>query len=158
MLILYFPFRKAASYSRYTHCHSRKLEFISKYSFGQWSFAFLEPIDLLGCLIYLIILPLFWIMHSLHYVFHPYDNTTAFLSLSLIAPYAHCLIFVWLIMAKLLWRTNSILPVECKTDPRPNITLHWSEDLHSTISEFYLQILNLLELTILLGYKLSTTF
>ena len=48
--------------------------------------------------------------------FHSCDDTMAILSLSSIAPYAHLPDF-YLIMAKCLWKTGSIWPVDCEFDP-----------------------------------------
>ena len=101
-------------------------------------------------------LQLFCITHYLCYVFYPFDNTMAFLSLSVIAPYTHCLIFVWS-WQNVCWRTNSILPVACEIDPRAKYCFTLvCRFIFCYFLEIYLYILNFLELNILLICKLST--
>ena len=62
----------------------------------------MEPITLRACLIYLILQPIFCIIHPLREVFHPCNHEVHgvirlwfFKLISLIAPYTHCLIFLW---------------------------------------------------------------
>ena len=55
--------KQATSCSRYTHCYPQELEFLS--NLGSGNSPFLEPIDLLACLIYLILQPLCYIIHPL---------------------------------------------------------------------------------------------
>ena len=108
---LYFPLRKAASCSKKTYYHSRKLEFLSNLG-SKNSPSLLWAYQLTSLLNWTNLQPLFCIIHPLRYGFHPWDNTMAFLSLRLIAPYVHFLIFV---LAKCLWSTGSIWPT---CDPR----------------------------------------
>ena len=89
-----------------------------------------ESTNLLSCLIELILQPLFRIIYSLRQVFHPCDNTMAILSLKLIAPYVHFLIFVWSLqtVCGVLAAFNQYLILGT------NIAWNWSADLHFVIS------------------------
>ena len=51
--------KQAASCSRYTHYYFRKPEILSNLGSDNSPLLFLEPIDLLACLIHLILQPLF---------------------------------------------------------------------------------------------------
>ena len=90
----YFPLRKARSCSKYTHFHSRKLEFLSNLGTNNSLSFFWSLLTYWLAQFTQLRKPLFCIIHPLRQVFHPCDNSMAFLSLSLIASYAHCLNFV----------------------------------------------------------------
>ena len=109
---LYFPLRKAASCSKYTYCHSRKLEFFSNLGSDNSPSLFLihQLISFLN-----LTNPA---TSSLYYSsvgisFHPSDNTMTFtlkIDCSIRSFSDFCLI-----MAKCLWSTGSIWP---PFDPR----------------------------------------
>ena len=126
---LYFPLRKAASCSKYTYCHSRKLEFLSNLGSDNspslfWAYQLISLLNLTN--------PASTIFyHSfLAISFHLCDNNMAFLSLRLTAPYVYLLIFV------LLWQNfcGVLAAFDQHLILGPNIALHWSADLYSVIS------------------------
>ena len=90
--VLFYIFhlgKQAASCSRYTHYYFRKPEILSNLGSDNSPSLFFGAYRLIS------------LLNSpgsattvLRYVFYPYYNTMAFLSLRLIAPYVHCLIFV----------------------------------------------------------------
>ena len=83
----------------------------------------MEPINLLACLIYLILQPIFCIIHPLCEVFHPCNHGVhSVIRLWSFQAYKldcsiHLLSNFSLTMAKSLWRTGSIWPVDCGFGP-----------------------------------------
>ena len=122
-VFLYFSLSKAASCSRYTHCHSSKLEFLSNlgsennpHYYGAYHLISLLnlPNSVTNILYHS---SLAWSFSSVQSWSTWCDKTMVSLSLKVDCS-KHSLSNFSLIMAKSLWRTSSIWLVDCGFGPR----------------------------------------
>ena len=123
---LYFPLRKAASCSKYTYCHSGKLQFLSNLGSDNspslfWAYQLISLLNLTN--------PATTVLYHSS-LFHQCDNTMVFLSFRLIGPNVHFLIFVW------SWQNicGVLAAIDQHLILESNIALHWPVDLYSVIS------------------------
>ena len=126
---LYFPLRKAASCSKYTYCHSRKLEFL--YNLGSdnnlllfWAYQFISLLNLTNpatTVSYHSSLTIIFSSVRYYYGLFKFKIDCSICSFS-----DFCLIMANCCGVLAAFDQHLILG--------PNIALHWSADLYSVIS------------------------